>query len=143
MTADAMRAALGMPPEQAQPERLVWVDIEDVPQMIDVIDPVTGEALGRVAVFEDALGLTDLMADKARSVCDAVDEGTCEAADCVESPYERDGVPVGAGIGWVLAGEADERTEWRGVTLIQRKRKVIAVCTACSPSVLYEALWAE
>ena len=136
-----MAAALGAQPPSPRPDRLLWVDVEDPPTMVSITDPTTGEPLGWYAHWEDDQRLTDLMAEKARQVCDVVDGSSCEASTCVSSPYVRDGVPVGAGIGWVLAGDADERTEWRAMTLIQHERKVIAVCLDCSPSCAYGPLW--
>lgn len=139
----SMAAALGMQPPTPQPERLAWVSVESPPKMIEVLDPTSGEPLGWYAQFDDDLGLTDQMATKARSVCDVVDGNSCEANGCVDSPYERDGLPVGAGIGWVLAGDADERTEWAPMVLVQHKRKVIAVCLGCAPESMYMPLWDE
>lgn len=137
----ALAAALGAGPPSAQPERLAWVDVESGPAMVEVPDPVDGHPLGWYAEVDPALGMTDQMADKFRAICDHVDGNSCEAADCVDSPYERDGAPVGNGIGWVLAGEADERTEWAPLALIQRGRVVIAVCESCSPICAYPGLW--
>lgn len=134
----AATAALGSQAPVAAPERLAWVDVESPPTMVAILDPADGKPLGHYAQFADDLGLTDLMADRARALSDHVDDGDCEANPCVSSPYVRDGVAVGAPIGWVLAGEADERTEWRPMTLIQRGRKVIAVCLDCSPSSIYD-----
>lgn len=137
----AAAAALGSLPPLPRPDRLSWVDVESPPRMIEVVDPVTGGPLGWYAEVDESLGMTDAMATKFRSICDHVDGNECEADDCVASLYERDGVPVGRGIGWVLAGDADERTEWAPPTLVQREKKVIAVCMECSPSALYQNLW--
>lgn len=139
----AAAAALGVQPPAPQPERLAWVDLDSNPRTIAIADPSTGEPLGQYAQFDDDLPMTDLMADKARAVCDLVDQSSCEALGCQSGPgYTRpDGSPATAGIGWVLAGEADERTEWRAFAVVQRGRKVIAVCLDCSPTTIYEGLW--
>lgn len=124
----AAAAALGVQPPSPTPERLAWVDVEWPPRMTAIVDPASGEPLGYYAQFDDDLPLTDLMADKARAICDVVDENGCEAEGC------------DAAIGWMLVGEADERTEWARLALVQRGREVIAVCGECSPSALYQRL---
>lgn len=135
MVGEAVRAALGAPQGSAQPERLAWVDVLNQPEMVAIDDPATGEPLGTYARFDDER-LTDVMADKARSVCDLVDAASCEADHCVASPYEHRGQPVGAAIGWVLVA----RSEFFPFTLIQRGRDVIVTCIDCSPSAVYKRL---
>lgn len=132
-----------MPPSR-RPERIAWVDVEDAPVMTAIPDPVTGEPLGMYAEFASDLPLTDPMVTKARAVCDDFDSASCEANGCQAGGYTRpDGTPAPAGIGWGLAGEADEQTVWMSVTLVQRRETVIAVCADCSPGVAYEGLWSS
>lgn len=110
--------------------------------MVGVTDPVDGGLLGHVAVPDDDVEeMTDQMAVKFRAVCDLVDQSECEANNCQASTVERNGMTVGAGIGWLLAGDADERTEWSPLVLVQRGLRVIAVCLTCGPEGVYDALW--
>lgn len=122
----AARAALGPVAPVLTPERLSWVDVEAPPRMVAILNPADGSPLGQYAEIDDDLPMTDKMADKFRAVCDGVDWFICEANGCNTM------------IGWVLAGEADERTEWRGTTLVQRGTNVLAVCDDCSPSTVYD-----
>jgi len=135
MTTAAAAAALPREPEpEVRPERLIWIDVESAPEMTEFRDGV-GDVVGWAPVTPP--GLTDRMAEKLREVCDLVDQFDCEANGCTAGPNDRP-----AGIGWGLAGDADERTEWRWVALVQYGReRVVAVCEDCSPTVVYDALF--
>lgn len=99
-----------------------------------------GIAVGHYPDIDPALGLTDAMADRLREVCDEVDVNACEANGCVSAIVDEKG-ETPAPVGWMLAGDADERTEWSGLALVQRGSRVIVVCTDCSPSAVYDRLW--
>ena len=136
MTSAAARAALGGPqPPVAQPTRLAFVDIEDAPRMIATLG-TDGMPVGH----DPALGLTDQMADRLREVCDIVDSTRCEANGCENGLVTATGESP-APVGWLLAGEADERTEWAPLALVQRGERVVVVCRDCSPSTVYDRLW--
>ena len=140
----ALTDALGAPPPQPDVDRLCWVLVDSVPRMVSILDPNTGAPIGH---YPDAVDveMTDAMADRFRAVCDDVDSASCEAEGCQAGPdYRRaDGSRPPAAVGFVLAGEADERMEWRALALVQRGQRVIAVCEDCSPSTVYATLWTE
>lgn len=148
MTSSMAAALGGMQPEPvASADRLSWVDMESAPRMIEILDPVDGRPLGWYAAPEDPR-LTDEMLNRLRAVIDeGVDNASCQASDCQNGPnyLDKAGLRPPAGIAWHLAGDADERTEWAQVTLVQSvvsgKPKVVAVCAGCSPSSLYQGLW--